>query len=76
MSDQNKEVVFNTIEQCLTEGDKLVREAVTTGLLEALLSESDDGRLDFKLISNYLGSKTLEYCRAWDQFTGCDTPGL
>lgn len=76
LSEQEKKIVFNAIEECFTNGDEVVKSAISTGLLEALLNESSSGRLSFQSIASYLGDMSRQYCQEWDRFTGCSTPGL
>lgn len=68
--------VFDLVESLLADGEESVKNAVSTGFLESLLSESSAGRLDFRKIAPFLGHKAIQYCREWDKFTGCATPGL
>ena len=48
-------------------------DAVATGFLEAVLSAWDEG-FDFESVWQYLGPEAREYCRAWNAFTGVDSP--
>ena len=66
---------FDFIEYLMCNGDKLVQAAITTGLLEHLLNNDPD-EIQFITFRQYLGYNTLEYCRAWDRFTGVFTKGL
>ncbi|HEV7301789.1 MAG TPA: hypothetical protein VGN72_20800 [Tepidisphaeraceae bacterium] len=65
-----------TVEHLLSKGNEEVKNAVATGLIEAVLDEISAGRLDASVIVNHLGPRTKAYCRAWDQFTGFKTEGL
>jgi hypothetical protein len=67
---------LNVIEDVLRNGLPEVRDAVATGFLEALLAESSAGRLDLRPFIPSLGPEAIAFCRAWDQFTGVQTPGL
>lgn len=75
-SDTDLKPVFDLVESLLTDGEESVKDAVATGFLESLLSESSAGRLDFRRIAALLGQRAVHYCREWDKFTGCTTPGL
>jgi len=75
-SETDLKPVFELVESLLTDGEESVKDAVATGFLESLLGESSAGRLDFRKIAALLGEKAVEYCREWDEFTGCTTPGL
>ena len=68
--------VFNAVEALLTKGSETVRNAVATGLLESLLNAASANRCDFTKVNPFLGHASKEYCREWDRFTGCATPGL
>ena len=48
-------------------------DLVAVGFLEALLGRASAGRFDFTKVVKFLGPKSLEFCLAWDQFTGCTT---
>ena len=68
--------IMSAIEELITMGDTTVKNAVTTGFLEAILSESSSGRFNVNSVSQCFGPATMAYCKAWDEFTGCDTLGL
>lgn len=68
--------VFDLVEVAITQGEESVQNAIATGFLESLQSESDAGRFDFRSVAHLLGQETVNYCRAWDSFTGCNTRGL
>ncbi|MEZ0385867.1 MAG: hypothetical protein ACAI34_02280 [Verrucomicrobium sp.] len=55
------------------EGGGVAADLVAVGFLEALLGRSSSGRFDFRQIVHLLGPKSLDFCKAWDQFTGCST---
>jgi hypothetical protein len=65
-----------TIEDLVIQGDDMVKDAVTTGMLEAMLAESSAGRFELSTLTSFLGPETKAYCRSWDKFTGNKTPGL
>ena len=69
------EKIFQCIEFLLNNGDSYVQDAVATGLLEDLLSRSPD-EINFRNFVHHLGTHTIEYCKAWDEFTGVKTEGL
>ena len=75
-SDTDLKRVFDLVESLLTDGEESVKDAVGTGFLESLLSESSAGRLDFRKIAAFLGQNAVQYCREWDKFTECTTRGL
>jgi len=67
--------VMTIVEECMVQEGE-VANAVGTGLVEALLSESSAGRINFVIIAPFVGEKTRRFCREWDAFTGVETPGL
>ena len=64
------------IENIFVYGESPVKNAVATGLLEAVLGEASAGRFDMELLSKHFGPKTMDYCIEWDKFTGCQTKGI
>lgn len=66
---------FRLIEHFLTFGDEDVDTAFTTCCLENMLNVTPS-KLPAERFVPFLGPKSREYCRAWDQFTGVQTPGL
>jgi hypothetical protein len=76
LSDSDKEVIFKTVEKVLVSGDDEAKNAVATGFLEALQGRASANTFDFSKVTNYLGEEARAYCRAWDKFTGVDTPNL
>jgi hypothetical protein len=67
--------IFEFVEFLLSNGDDDVQTAITTGFLEHLMHK-DPHEIKFKTFCQYLGKESLEYCRAWDKFTGVRTEGL
>ena len=74
-SDRRKEL-FLFIESCLIEGDKLVKDAISTCLLENLLNAVSGERVSPDLFVDFLGTESRSYCKSWDEFTGFSTPSL
>lgn len=68
--------ICKTMEELLNRGDDSVKNAVATGMLEAMLGESSAGRCDMLTFLPFLGNQTKSFCRSWDEFTGNQTPGL
>jgi hypothetical protein len=58
------------IEDLMAHGDENVKNAVATGMLEAILSESSSNRFNLEAIARWFGPHTTAYCLAWDAFTG------
>ena len=55
------------------DGGGAAADLVAVGFLEALLGRSSRGCFEFRTIVHLLGARSLEYCKAWDQHTGCTT---
>jgi len=68
--------IWKTVEELILNGDDAVKNAVATGFLEAVLSESSAGRCSISSVSGHFGPATIAYCKAWDEFTGCKTEGV
>lgn len=64
------------IEEFMSRGDRTVREAVATGMLESMLGESSAGRFDASILVPFSGTETKANYRAWGLFTGVQTPGF
>jgi hypothetical protein len=64
------------LEELLVEGDEEVQTAVTTCCLENLLNYCSAGRIQAESFTHLLGPKSRAYCKAWDEFTGVETPGV
>lgn len=65
--------IFDTAEYLMVLGDQDVQNGVATQFLENLMNANIS---EFILIIPYLGEESIEYCRAWDKFTGVKTKGL
>jgi len=76
ISDEDKGIVFEIVDDLLLKGNEAVKDCVTTGLLEAILGLASDDKFDFSKIATFLGPEAKHYCIEWDRFTGCRTPGL
>ena len=64
--------VMNDVE-CYIEGGGPGADLVAVGFLEALMARVSAGRFDFRQLVELLGPRSLEFCSAWDSFTGCST---
>ncbi len=67
--------IFDYVEFLMCNGNEQVQIAITTGFLEGLLNKDPD-EIQFINFHQYLGHKSIEYCRAYDRFTGAKTKGL
>lgn len=67
--------VARIVEDVLKSGSAATKAMVATGFLEAVMSQSQrEPRI--ARFTTELGPVALDYCRAWDRFTGCRTPGV
>lgn len=67
--------ILEFVEFLLVRGDESLKNAIATTFLEALLAK-DFNEKQFRILSKLLGKESVEYCKAWDEFTGVKTPGL
>lgn len=72
---QEMQKIADFAEFLIRHGDEKIQSAMTTVLLEDLMSH-DKHEIKFSNFAKHLGSKSLEYCREWDKFTGLRTDGL
>jgi hypothetical protein len=68
--------IFNFIETMMREGDQLVGDCAATCFLENLINLVGHGSVQASTFIPLLGPESREYCKAWDKFTGVQTPGL
>lgn len=66
------EVILRDTEEFLESGGAAA-DLVAVGFLEALLGRAFAGRFDLSEIVHMLGPNSLEFCKAWDEHTGCNT---
>ncbi|WP_116209385.1 hypothetical protein [Streptomyces olivoreticuli] len=66
--------VLRLLELIQAEGSDEDGTAVATGFFEALLNAWDKG-FDLRSIWADVGPKSRAHCRAWNDFTGVETPG-
>ena len=67
--------IFDFVEFLLVHGDDLTQTAITTSFLEHLLAK-DPAEIKFADFVDLMGRNAIEYCKAWDEFTGIRTKGL
>jgi hypothetical protein len=67
--------ILTFMEHLIVFGDEEVRTAATTCFLENIMNLTP-AKLSPDTFVKHLGSKSREFCRAWDEFTGISTPGL
>lgn len=70
----NREQLFSFIESVVAEGGDPANAACTC-FLENILNRIP-GPTDPNSFVPYLGPKSKEFCRGWDEFTGVKTSGL
>jgi hypothetical protein len=70
------ELAFQIAEMLMNEGDDKVQEAVATCFLENLINAVSWDSISASSFVHYLGKESIEYCKAWDEFTGTKTPAL
>ncbi len=67
--------IFDFVEFLLINGDESVQTAIATGFLEYLMNITPE-QIKSSAFVQHLGKNALEYCRAYDKFTGVKTEGL
>ncbi len=67
--------IFNFVEDMLINGDQTVQNLFATIFLENILDNTPRETPPESYLP-LLVKKSLEYCRAWDEFTGVRTKGL
>jgi hypothetical protein len=73
IGDESLDRIASRVESNLLTSDA---EAVDTGFLEAISELSEDYPARMERIVRHLGDRALAHIRAWDKFTGVDTPGV
>jgi hypothetical protein len=64
-----------TVEDLMTYGNETLKNALSTGFLEAILAAASGG-MSIGPLARHFGPSTMAYCKAWDVFTGCKTEGI
>jgi hypothetical protein len=72
---QDLQCLAETVEEILRSGTEQSKNAVATGFLEAVVARSNSTP-EVVCFTKVLGPLAREYCREWDKFTGCRTPGV
>ncbi|MGH3348734.1 MAG: DUF7674 family protein [Nocardioides sp.] len=60
---------FEIVERYVEGGSSSMKDALCTGLLEAVADEVSAGRLDGPTLAALLGPESRAYVDAWDQFS-------
>jgi len=71
---KNGEQLFNFIESVVNEGGEPANAACTC-FLENILNRIP-GSIEPNSFVDFLGPKSVKFCRGWDEFTGVKTNGL
>ena len=67
--------IFSVAEYLIEEGDEDVQNSVCTCFLENLINITPE-QIQPAAFVPFLGHKSRDYCKAWDEFTGVYTEGL
>ncbi|WP_455272816.1 DUF7674 family protein [Rhizobium herbae] len=70
---RNPQALFEVIELGMVRGDDGLKNAVATGLIEGLISSSDNRLGEWEVIVPYLGPGSKDYADAWIKFTDTGT---
>lgn len=76
ISDDSLRRILEVVEDAAANGEEAAKNAATTGFLENLQNRAASGAFPFEHIVPMLGKACLDFCLAWDGFTGVRTPGL
>ncbi|WP_157281825.1 hypothetical protein [Pelomonas sp. Root1237] len=75
ISDESLDRIASCVEGFLLTSDADAA-AVATGFLEAISNLSEDYSASVERIVRHLGDQAVAHIRAWDKFTGVNTPGI
>ncbi|MGI5337761.1 hypothetical protein ACQEVS_10330 [Streptomyces sp. CA-181903] len=70
---EQRQQVLRLLERVQADDRADYGDAVCTGFFEALLNTWDNG-FDLRLHWTEMGPRSRSYCRAWNDFTGVETP--
>lgn len=71
---EDMRVKFSSFHENTDEGE--FDEAICVCFLENLINIASADKIKYDRFIPYLGEKSKEYCRAWDEFTRVKSPGL
>ena len=74
INDEALDRIASCVEEFLS-ADGADADAVATGFLEAVCGRSKYSAPSVERIVRHLGDRAVAYIRAWDRFTGVETPG-
>ncbi len=73
----NSQELFDLIERFIAEGEEPVPTAACTCFIESLQNTaSHEGKFEYSHFVPLMGPKSIEYAKAWDDFTGVKTEGI
>lgn len=75
INDSDKSIFWKEVDLLISAGDEEVKNAICTGLIEAVADEVSSGKIGCSCFIEHVGPKARDYWRAWDAFTGCKTFG-
>lgn len=75
IDDESLDRIASRVEQFLL-ASGADADAVATGFLEAVCHRSEDSAASVERIVRHLGDRAVACIRAWDNFTGGETPGV
>lgn len=65
--------IFGVVEKLMVEGDQDVQDAAATCFIENLVNRVSWKNATAPAFRHFLGPKSRDYCKAWDEFTGVRT---
>ncbi|MBK5073803.1 hypothetical protein I2492_13335 [Budviciaceae bacterium CWB-B4] len=68
LDENNKRILFQYIEAGMISDNDELAVAVATGLVEALVTATDDNQYLWEIIEKELGEKSKEHALAWKDF--------
>lgn len=73
-NDPSVKPVFEFVEECLQSGNEQVKNTFKTSFLENIMNYGD--QIDLVKIAPILGTESRLFCKAWNDYTGVDVPGI
>jgi hypothetical protein len=67
-TDRELDTVFGIVEEVLVSPSQSLKDAVATGLLEAVLHSGDELPLPLARVMRFVGPQARAYCKAWNDF--------
>lgn len=76
LSREKKLRLFQLAEQQMLSENIEIVAAISTSFLEGLQNLEANKKISATDFVPYLGAKSKEFCKKWDEFTGTQTPGF